>query len=94
MLVQQLSYISEEFHNIISLSHIRQEYPVYGTSDYRQPAIEICQTNGSKISDFHYQSHSISNGKPKLENLPATYTENDDEALTFNYSFTRPCNFS
>lgn len=84
------SYISEEFHNIISLSHIRQEYPVYGTSDYRQPAIEICQTNGSKISDFHYQSHSISNGKPKLENLPATYTENDDEALTLTIHLQDP----
>ena len=84
------SYISEEFHNIISLSHIRQEYPVYGTSDYRQPAIEICQTNGSKISDFHYQSHSISKGKPKLENLPATYTENDDEALTLTIHLQDP----
>lgn len=72
------------------MSHIRQEYPVYGTSDYRQPAIEICQTNGSKISDFHYQSHSISKGKPKLENLPATYTENDDEALTLTIHLQDP----
>ena len=84
------SYISEEYHNIISLSHIRQEYPVYGTTDYRQPAIEICQNNGSKISDFHFQSYSITKGKPKLENLPATYTENNDEALTLTIHLQDP----
>lgn len=84
------SYISEEYHNIISLSHLRQEYPVYGTTDYRQPAIEICQNNGSKISDFHFQSYCISKGKPKLENLPATYTENDDEALTLTIHLQDP----
>lgn len=78
------TYISEEYTNIISLSHLKQEYGVYGTSDYRTPAVEILQENGSKLSDFHYVSHEITAGKPKLDKLPATYVENDDEAETLD----------
>lgn len=65
-----------------SLEHIKQEYPVYGSTDYRMPAVEILQENGSRLSDFRYESHTISAGKPKLAGLPATYTENDAEAAT------------
>lgn len=65
-----------------SLEHIRQEYPSYGTGDMRLPAIEILQENGSRISDFKYLNHKITKGKPKLQGLPATYVENDDEATT------------
>lgn len=65
-----------------SLEHIRQEYPVFGTTDFRQPATEIVQENGSRISDFTYRSHCICEGKPDLCGLPATYTETTDEART------------
>lgn len=75
------SYVFEGDHTF-SLEHIRQEYPVYGTTDYRHPAVEILQENGSRISDFQYVEHSIAGGKPGLEGLPATYTEADDEAET------------
>jgi alpha-galactosidase len=68
-----------------SLDHIKQEYPSYGTTDFRHPAVEIVQPNGSRITDFVYVSHTISAGKPKLENLPATYTEQDDEAQTITF---------
>ena len=47
------------------------EYPVYGTSDYRNPAVEILQENGSRISEFKYISHEITDGKPELAGLPA-----------------------
>ncbi len=75
------SYIYEN-DRTFSLEHIRQEYPVFGTTDYRQPAVEICQENGSRISEFQYQSHKIAKGKPVLPGLPATYTEAEEEALT------------
>lgn len=65
-----------------SLEHTRQEYGVYGTTDYRHPAVEVLQQNGSRLSDFCYESHDISAGKPKLQGLPATYTEQDSEAET------------
>jgi len=75
------SYVYEG-DRTFSLEHIRQEYPVYGSTDYRHPAVEILQENGSRISDFCYVSHSISAGKPILEGLPATYTESGEEAKT------------
>ncbi len=65
-----------------SLEHLRQEYPVFGTTDYREPAIEILQENGSRISEFIYEGYEITEGKPKLAGLPATYTESPEEAKT------------
>ena len=75
------SYIYEDDRNF-SLEHIRQEYPVYGTTDYRHPAIEILQKNGSRISEFVYEGYEIIAGKVNLQGLPATYTESDEEAMT------------
>lgn len=65
-----------------SLDTIKQEYPAYGTTDYREPAYQIHQENGSRITNFEYKNHQIYEGKPKLDGLPATYTENDEEAIT------------
>lgn len=65
-----------------SLEHVRQEYPAYGTTDFRLPALEVLQADGSRLTDFTYESHRIFGGKPGLENLPATYTESDGEADT------------
>ncbi|AEF18044.1 Alpha-galactosidase [Thermoanaerobacterium xylanolyticum LX-11] len=65
-----------------SLDLLRQEYPSYGTTDFREPAYQVKQENGSIITNFEYQNHKIYNGKPKLDGLPSTYTENDSEALT------------
>ena len=68
--------------SMLSMQYTRQEYPVYGTGDYRTPALTIRQENGSRISVFTYESHTIQRGKPALEGLPATYTESGDEAGT------------
>lgn len=75
------SYIYEN-DRTFSLEHLRQEFPVYGTTDYRSPAVEILQKNGSRISEFKYQGYSVMEGKPKLKGLPATYTEQASEAET------------
>jgi len=69
-------------NSILSLDTLPQEYPSYGTSDFRTPAYSIQLDNGTTITDLRYESHKITNGKPKLENLPATYVEDDDEAQT------------
>ena len=71
-----------EGNKAFSLEHIKQEYPSYGTGDYRAPAVEVLQEDGSRISDFIYKEHRVRKGKPSLEGLPATYTEADDEAET------------
>lgn len=65
-----------------SLEHIKQEYPSFGTTDYRFPAHMITNKIGSQITNYQYHSFELIPGKPKLPNLPATYVENDDEAET------------
>ena len=71
-----------EGNKLFSLEHTRQEYPSYGSTDYRHPAVQILQPNGSQITDFVVQSHSVTPGKPALEGLPATYCEAGSEAET------------
>ncbi len=68
--------------SVLSMQHTRQEYPVYGTGDYRSPALTVIQENGSRIVDFEYVSHEIFAGKRSLQPLPATYVDSDDEAVS------------
>lgn len=71
-----------EGNSTFSLENIKQEYPTFGCGDMRFPAYEIERENGSHVVEFVYKEHKIYNGKPKLEGLPATYVESDDEAQT------------
>lgn len=67
----------------VSLDTQPLEYPVYGTSDYRTPALEVFQpVDGSRILDLRYQSHRIAAGKPALEGLPATFVNKAEDAAT------------
>lgn len=75
------SYLYEGEYSF-TLEHLKQEYPSYGTTDFRMPAVELLQENGSRITNFTYVSHKIYAGKPSLAGLPATYTESGDEADT------------
>jgi alpha-galactosidase len=64
------------------LDTLPQEYPAYGSGDFRSPAYQVQLANGSTVSEFIYISHHIRSGKPSLEGLPAIYTEEDGEAET------------
>ncbi|MCF2623851.1 alpha-galactosidase [Ligilactobacillus salivarius] len=75
------SYVFDDDYSF-SLGSVKQEYPAYGTTDQRRPALDIKQPNGSRITDFKYVSHKIYAGKRKLTGLPATYVENESEATT------------
>ena len=65
---------------LLSMQYTRQEYPSYGTGDYRSPAVTIAQENGSRIIDFKYAGHEIYSGKKEILPLPATYVEEKEEA--------------
>lgn len=67
---------------VLSMEYTKQEYPVYGTGDYRSPALSILQENGSRIVNFTYVSHEIYQGKKSLSPLPAVYTNNEHEVCT------------
>ncbi len=73
-----------------SYEHLRQEYPSYGTSDYRYPALEIQGSDGSRICKLEYQRYEIISGKKPLPGLPAVYTEDDSEASTLEIYMKDP----
>ncbi len=73
-----------------SLEFSMQEYPCFGSTDYRQPAFELMQENGSHISDFQLTGHKIYGGKPEMEGLPHSYTEDDSEATTLELTLQDP----
>ncbi len=66
----------------VSSGVLLQEYSSLGSCDMRRPAFHATYENGSRITKVTYVSHKIYNSKPKLEGLPATYVENDNEAQT------------
>lgn len=80
--MRDMSPYAFEGNSTFSLENIKQEYPTFGCGDMRFPAYEIERENGSHVVEFVYKEYKIYNGKPKLEGLPATYVESDDEAQT------------
>ena len=64
---------------------IPQEYPSYGSGDYRITAAYVRNQDGSRCAQFRYSCHEITKGKYTLNGLPASYDEDDDcETLTIH----------
>lgn len=66
----------------ISTAGIYQEYPTFGSADYRVPALKAEYEDGTNVTRLVYDSYRIYGGKPALEGLPAVYTHSDEEAET------------
>lgn len=66
--------------SILSMNYTKQEYPAYGTGDYRLPAFTVLQENGSRVVDYRYVTHEIMKGKKAIFPIPSTYVETEDEA--------------
>ncbi len=65
-----------------SLDVLPQEYPTFGTGDYRSPALVMKNADGSYACDLRYHKHTIYNGKYKMEGLPEVYaTEEESQTL-------------
>lgn len=64
-----------------SLDLLPQEYPGFGTGDYRSSALIIKNSDGSRCCDLRYVRHEIRKGKYSLEGLPAVYAK-ETEAET------------
>jgi len=54
-----------------SLSDVPQEFPSFGTSDYRFPALHGRNADGNTVFDLSYKSHRITTKKPRLKKLPS-----------------------
>lgn len=69
-------------HDTFSLDTVMLEYPGYGFGDFREPAYNFKLKNGSRITDFRYDSFEIVQGKCAIEGLPHLYTNQATEAET------------
>lgn len=58
------------------------EYPPAGHGDFRTPAYEIVQGNGSRTSEFRYAGFRIDRGKQRLPGLPSSFDDDGDGAQT------------
>lgn len=65
-------------------SIIKQEYSAYGKGDFRHPAYQVKQKNGSRITELRFDSFEIIKGKNKLKELPSTFSTNDNQVETLS----------
>ncbi|WP_404408011.1 alpha-galactosidase [Jeotgalibacillus malaysiensis] len=65
-----------------SLDTLSQEYPSYGHTDFRDPAVHLQWADGSTVSDFRFSDYKVISGKPAPEGLPHVYAETEGEAET------------
>ena len=69
-------------HDTFSLDTVMLECPGYGFGDFREPAYNFKLKDGSRITDFRYDSFEIVQGKCAIEGLPHLYTNQATEAET------------
>lgn len=60
------------------LDFFPMEYPTGGIGDYRESCLDVRNSAGSMASEIFYKSHSIEDGKPALEGLPASFGRADE----------------
>ena len=71
-----------------------QEYPVFGTSDYKDGGLSVFEENTPLYLDFQYEKYEIINGKKRIKGFPSTYAdENESQTLIIfmkdkNYNIT------
>ncbi len=54
------------------------EYPTGGIGDFREHCLEVRTARGYNGVELHYAGHRIFAGKPKLEQLPATFAQEQE----------------
>ncbi|MBR5225829.1 MAG: alpha-galactosidase [Clostridia bacterium] len=69
------SNVYDEKFPKLSLEDLRLEMSAHGKSDIREPFIEVVHADGSRTSDFLFDSAVIAQEKAPLETLPSAYEE-------------------
>jgi len=76
-----------EGHQHLNLSGLPQEFPSFGTSDYRFPALHGRNSDGNTIFSLQYKKHKIVKEKPRLKKLPSA-RGGDSETLVITLEDT------
>ena len=64
-----------------NLDDTPQEYPLFGTSDTRHPALHVVNRAGNSVNTLVYKSHQVSSLKPQINRLPSARS-GDSATLT------------
>ncbi|WP_432663331.1 alpha-galactosidase [Wukongibacter baidiensis] len=67
-----------------TLDTFRSEYPTYGYSDFREPAIEVLFQSENRVLNLIYKNHVVIKGKKQLEDLPCSQGDEEVETLIVN----------
>ena len=65
-----------------SLDALPQEYPVYGSGDYRSSALKVRYPDGTSACELRFKDFQIQEGKYALPGLPAIYETEQTKADT------------
>ena len=65
-----------------STNYIPLEYSPFGAADLRTTALGGVHSDGSRLTLLSFEDYEILSGKPKLNGLPATYSEENDKVET------------
>ena len=61
----------------MSLDYLPQEFPCFGTGDFRSAAFNLRSEAGVFGADLRYQSHTVRTGKYAIPGIPAVYDTED-----------------
>lgn len=64
--------------NSMFVSDLQLEFSVFGGGDYRAPTVMACDFENCTVSEFAFCGSSVTDGKPSLDGLPASYSGEDD----------------
>ncbi|MDY3917594.1 MAG: alpha-galactosidase [Candidatus Limivivens sp.] len=65
-----------------SLDALPQEYPVFGSGDYRESALKVRFGDGTTACELRYEGFELAEGKYGIPGLPAIYATEDTKADT------------
>lgn len=68
------------------------EFPTSGVADFREPCMQLMDKYGMSACECYFDSYAIFRGKKKLEGLPATYANTDDEVTSLEVYCKDPHN--
>ncbi|WP_374986332.1 alpha-galactosidase [Alicyclobacillus sp. SP_1] len=74
----------------LSYDQLPREFPGYGDTDFRSPALEVEFADGSSVTHLEFVGYRIHRGKPKLTGLPATYVETNEDAVSLEVDLVDP----
>ncbi len=63
--------------DVLQPEALKLEYSGFGKGDFRYTAYQIESNNGSRINEFQFKKATVSKGKKRFSNMPASFSDDD-----------------